>query len=290
MIKPNDHWWYAVVSASPDPEVGDIVNVAVITGRGEYGEVDFIKELPKLSCLVGSTHTGLYRAVLSELNTQACAGTPIGMLRSTFGPQLRISEPRRLRTSATSKVRQQLRHRYLEAAKSRAAREAGVSARAVTRRKLDALITPYLPLVKVDYRKTARAERLYPDARAFFANPVPPLDRALRTRAKDLLIGAVSVGQGHPISQSRDTVARVQQAFWQYRQAREEIEEQSGRRLRLLGVVIAEDDASMTMEGRELALHMWGQDADGALATDAFGFSDMLRKEIGWLGNGAAQA
>jgi hypothetical protein len=264
-------YWYAVISALPDPELGERVNVALMLCSHRWAKIEFIDELPKLSCLALERDLTLYRTVLNSLVSKVNSAEDYFGLSMRLGPHFEVSQPRELYHAPDGRTLRNLRNRYLRLPKDPEQRRTRRNPQAQASQRLDAALERIMP-IGFELEKTASVERLYPEvARAHvFHAPVPRLNRAVRLGDHDVLIGSVVVENDNPLGTARDATARISQAFWQYGQARTRIRELTGREIRTLGVVLngTSDRRPEVRSAKEYVLHLWEQDADSLFAPE----------------------
>lgn len=270
-MKQLPEYWYAVISALPDPELGERVNVALMLGINRWARIEFIDELPKLSCLTLERDISLFRSALSALAGRVSSAEDYFGLSIRLGPHFDVSEPRELYSAPEGRTLRNLRNRYLKSPRENEQRRTRRSPQAEASHRLDAALRRVMP-IGAEVEKTASVQRLYPEISEgkVFPTPVPRLNRAIRLGDHDVLIGSVVVERENPIGAARDATARISQAFWQYSQAKSLIKEITGREVRTLGVVLngSSDRRPDVQNAKDYVLHLWKADADSLFAPE----------------------
>lgn len=262
-------YWYTVVSALPDPETEERVNVALIVGGDRWAKVDYVEQLPKLSCLVTDADLRLFRAAITGLERRVHSPEDLYAAAAQLGPHFHLAEPRELFQAPEGRVLRLIRNRFLRLpSEGRASGKRRSVQRAATHR-LDRALQEGLPIAAM-IEKNATAEKLYPqiELNRIFTAPVPRLNRAIRIGDVDVLIGGVVVEHEDPLGAARDATARISQAFWQYHRAKDTIREATGREIRTLGVVLNGTGGQRpeVRSAKEYVLHLWKDDADEIFA------------------------
>jgi hypothetical protein len=264
-------YWYAVISALPDPELGERVNVALMLGTNRWAKIEFIDDLPKLSCLALERDLPLFRSALNALAGRVNSAEDYFGLGIRLGPHFEVSSPRELYHAPEGRTLRNLRNRYLKSPREAEQGRTRRSPQAAASHRLDAALRRILPM-GAEIEKIASVERLYPELTQenVFHAPVPRLNRAIRAGDHDVLIGSVVVEHDNPIGAARDATARISQAFWQYSQAKTQIREITGREVRTLGVVLngTSDHRPDVRSAKEYVLHLWRADADSLFAPE----------------------
>jgi hypothetical protein len=275
-------YWYSLISARPNPEADENINVALLFGNGAPSHIEYGEGLARLGCLVGAFEVSLYRHVLQSVAKDITRFSSVAELRQVIGPQLRISDPRPLNERPSHRITRFLIDEYLPEPQ-----KAGHHRKRHPRvAKLDHTIRDVLShrAAAVEISKRPTPKDLYPSvALELFSVPVPPVDRALRSGARDLLIGGVSLSPRDP-SSVRDPGVRLGRAFWHYKEAKPALERRAHVQIRTLGIIYngaAASDAAH--DAVEYIQHIWQHDADSVVRMDELGGVEQLRREVDWL-------
>src|SRR5690606_7204162 len=255
----NSAWWYALVSASPNPEAGEAINVGLLFGNGRPAFLEFDENLSRLKCLADRFERKMYSDILNDIRSNIRHTTSVSELNQIYGPQLKVSDPRPLYQQPNKTTINRLRRHYLGAVRSRRTHSEERKAVTLVDETISRVAWRYAePLTQ---KKRALPEDLYPrDAKKIFETPVPAIDRVLRTRDKDLLIGAARIGSRKPESAIQGKGTKLGRAFWQYREARPRIEDLTGCRVRMVGLIYNGDGNDQEPEVRdaiEYLSHLW---------------------------------
>jgi hypothetical protein len=281
-----DKQWFALISAAPKPETHESVVVGLVIGTGRRINVEYLKSLPRLACLVSPTEVAVYRAAIQLVGERLQSKDELGLVRSLVGPHLLISEPRQIYCDVTPKLVQRLRRDYLAVSRKEPREEGFRSYSRELYTRLDSLITSVVPLMPMRLERRPTPDKLYPSLPgSIFRSDVPPLHRAIRGPRRDLLIGGVVVADSaDPLDPIRGPTVRVSKAFWQYRQAKEALQRHTGRDIRTVGVLLNGSEAPMpaVLDAKQYIRHLWEADADHVI----FSQTDMrgeFRQDIEWL-------
>lgn len=265
MDKSKGDWWYARVGASPRPEAGELVNIGLILGNGEAADLEAASELPRLKGLVAPSERRVYEEMIAALRESIRDGKNLQVLRQTYGPQIKISEPRRLYSEPDDDLRGALRRKLLETPEEPGAAPSGP--REEAEEELERVVSRVVQLgYEVTRRPTPR--RLYKDRwKEVFPTSVPRLAYALRSKAQreDVLVDGVVIHADDPDYPVRTgQVSRIGRAFWEYRRAQETILRVVGRRVRTVGMIFNGHVAELpeVRDAKEYIQHVWDEDLD----------------------------
>jgi len=283
----SSHWWYSLVSAEPDPEAGERVNVGLLIGNGRLLQLEYDPDLPRVRCITDPTDRRLLSEALRAAAKSLSRFEELTSLRSFLGPQVSISPPRGLYAQPDRRTIAALKERYLRDPSKGSAKRS--KARRVSR--IDDALKPILHRsIRYQLRKSVTPEKLYPE-QPIFDVPVPALDRAVRSDTRDLLIGGVTVRQKSPLKTIQGTITvRLGRAFWHYSEAKERIHSQVGREVRTLGLVFntAQSRTSELDEAIEYLEHVWGRDVDRFVVVEGENAEGAdLEPEMEWLDRSA---
>jgi len=266
-------YWFSVVSALPDPEAIERVNVAIAVGDYNRVRIHYLNDLPKLACLVSPNQVKVFRAVLAGLAERVRTPEDYFLASKTLGPHFHVEAPRELYHPPDSSILRLLADRYLQVHKGEKKKAVRKSVQRIASKRLDILLTETLPMGAI-VEKVATVDRLYPKLApaGVFSAEVPRLNRAVRFSDVDILIGSIVVedtGDIDPLEITRDAAARISQAFWQYSQARSIVRTETGRDLKTLGIIFnGSSDRPEVVSAKRFVRHLWEADADKLLAPE----------------------
>jgi hypothetical protein len=259
---PNTGWWYSFVTASPLPETGEAVNVGVVIGNGEIDQVAFAPGLPRLGGLVRLSERKAYEDVLRVVQEDARRGIDLDSLKATIGPQMQIGVRRELRYAPDKPIVDILIRRYLAGAGFPTQED---EAKLVwrSRKELDEAIARVVNISMERIEERPSAQSLYPNVSAFRDKKVPRLGRALVGPRRDLLIDALILEPGKTTLAVRSATQRIGRAFWYYDRYKADIRIETGKELRLVGVLINNDgDSSEVADASAYIEENWKQHAE----------------------------
>jgi hypothetical protein len=281
-------WWYAPVAVSPDPDAGELVNVALLFGNGALDSLEFDEGLPRLTCLVDSFERRLLEEMLQSISMSLSKLGTISQINTIFGPQIRVADPRPLYDRPGKDVRDLLRRQFLRTGKARERTTAGPRTPQIDR-TLQKVLSQHAFDVRIERRVSPRD--LFPRvAERLFRVEVPSIDRALRSGNRDLLIGGAKLNARHPDSTIRGRGVRLGQAFWHYRSARGEIEQLTGRQVRTVGLIFngATTERPAAREAVEYLEHIWAPDVDLVIHGERESDLVRLQEEVSWVASASS--
>jgi hypothetical protein len=283
MTETNPRHWYALISASPRPEAGEAVNVGVLYGNGAPVHLDYVEQLPRLVGLVAPEELYLFRGILSAIAERVETGADLPTLRSTIGPQLRISPPHELFKAPSEQVFSLLRHRYLTTPTAREALREETRLVQRSEKRLDRLLGGVVRF-GLDIVEDVTFDKLYASKREELPTVrVPRLARAFRGHARDLLVDGVLIEAQTADFAVRSATTRVSRAFWYYDRLRQAIQTVDGREIRTVGVLLTrpKEHAPEVIEARDYIRHVWERDALVVDSSQPDG-QDVLREQMVW--------
>lgn len=106
-------YWYSVVYALPNPELGDRVSVALVVSDDDECSLDFIPHLPKLGCIVNSNLFSFFKQQLEIIKSYINNSDQFLNLPARSGPHFQFSPPRELYTKPDERVLEILKMYHL---------------------------------------------------------------------------------------------------------------------------------------------------------------------------------
>lgn len=281
-------FWYSLVAASPIPERGEAVNVAVLLGNGAPYAIRFLDRLPRLACIAASDEINVYQAVLEGIAEAIEHGATLESLAVTLGPQMFLRKPRALFHEPSAELFDRLERQFL-APPSQPVRR--INEEALIRRSLakldEEIAKSRIKGVTVAHR--VRPKSLYEGKLdRYVAFRVPPIARALRSFGRDVLLDGLVVEETHDPVALRSSVSRIGQAFYAYDKLRKVIRERTSREIRTVGVLQpgSPSDSEDTRAMREFIKEMWSHHAlviDG----DQESIEAQLHEQMKWVAGAA---
>lgn len=277
-------WWYSLIRAAPQPESGEAVNVAVIVGNGALEGLTFEPGLPRLAPLCSRRDRLVYDGILRQVAKEITEYGSLQDLLQALGPQLMVSEQRRLFGRPDAGTLSGLRRRFLvQAHETEDEHEARVLMEGRKRLANEISRKARLGIREiVEHPTPARLYRRHSEWAAGIR--IPKLGRAVRGDRRDLLIDAVMLDPSPRGLRTAIEVAtaRIHRAFWYYRKLRAEIGELEQREIRTTGMLITPPGAEgpEVRDARDFILSEWHRTADHVIDTRD-GSTD-LEKDLAW--------
>ena len=276
--------WYSLVSAAPVPETGEAVNVAIVFGNGRANYLDFVRSLPRLSCLLPSAEIALYAEILEGCKDRIDRGIDPLELAALLGPQLFMRPPRTLYAEMSDQLVSQLRHRYRASPRNDdPADEDALVQR--SRQQLDRVVRrTRFPQSMIQTEVTP--PKLYEGRfKGLSGHRVPRLSLALRDRGRDLLLDSVAIEQPYQARDIRDVASRISQAFFMYDQYRGPIRDLTGTEVRTVGVLypLPETAPAPLKDLFEFTQKIWTDQHARVITGSVEEIADQLRRDTDWV-------
>jgi hypothetical protein len=223
-----------------------------------------VDELPRLEGIATESERRLFAHVLADVDRRVHEGVDLDQLRAQLGPQLVIAAPRQLLVEADRSVLARLRRRYLERPVEEPS-EPVTHERRLAEKYLDKMLGGLLSAPGPKPMRRVTPERLFPDLPPkVFRGRVPPLARAVRGAADDVLIDGVMIEPSRIDESVRVATVRIDRAFWYYDRARKAIENAVGRRVFTVGILLdaANHKDSSVEDARLYVREAWDRHAD----------------------------
>jgi hypothetical protein len=260
---PN-RYWYSLVAASPAPETGESVNVAVLFGNGQAVHLAYRDHLPRLCGIAAADEINVYEAVLSSVAKRVGQGLDVATVAGMLAPQMFLKAPRLLLQDLSDSLIETIRDRYLTTPQGP---PASLNVDALVRKsvaRLDRTINELKPTGVIVQRNVRPSTLFEGKLDRFVPFTVPKLARAFRGFGRDVLIDSLEVDDLQATANVRVAAARIGQAFFAYDQKlRPLVRDYAGREFRTLGILHpanAEESAN-TLELREYIKDSWAQHA-----------------------------
>ena len=275
-IQDADEHWYALISASPRPETGECANVGLVVGNGTVASLNYVPHLPRLCGLAAPDEVRVYEQLLEALaeSVRRRERTGVSDLPALLGPQLSLQPRRRLYRQPSDALLEQLRERFLAAARPGPLvdGEDALVARSVAQldEQLGVVRRPGV-LVYADVRPRALYEGKLD---RFVPFRVPRLARALRGPRRDVLVDSLAITADDDTKDVRAVAFRIAQAFYTYQVSLKSIiRSHAAREIRTVGVLqrSSAQGSIDTAELRAFVLDAWGHHGEviDGNATDA---------------------
>lgn len=262
-MREPERYWYSLIGASPFPESGESVNVAVAFGNGKIVNIDFDERLSRLQGLVSADHRALFSAILKQLHSSITAGLTLDQLAITLGPQFVIGQPRSLQVEYSDRVIRALRAAYLAPAPS-------------PREQVESFLKESLRTLDHFYREVDHAGVQYVRGRRsltelyqhkldrYVTVKVPPIRRMIRAEKRDVLLNTLRIRPGIPESIIDNHVARASRQFYAFKELESQIRLHAGKEVMLVGIIqpLPTDATRAEVELANWASEVWQSDAN----------------------------
>jgi hypothetical protein len=259
-----DHHWFSLVGASPSPESGESVNVAVVFGNGRAYGLRYLHRLPRLAGIAAADEVNVYEAVLHHVAEQIDRGAPLDLLRPMLAPQMLVSEPKALHRMPDDELMESIVASYLSAPKEP---ERTVNLEALIRKSTARLQSQIeqLQIKGLMVQQNVRPHNLFAgklDRVVPFR--VPKLARALRGFSRDVLVDSLVIESSQDRGTIRMATARIGEAFFAYdAKLKHLVRAHTRRELRTVGVLHpgSRDDSADIQALRDYIRDHWSKHA-----------------------------
>lgn len=273
---------FAIVSASPTPELGERANVAIVVGNGTPTKVLTAPGVPRLAGMIATDEVGVYGRMLSGLEQLVDAGATWEEVSVRLGPQFTTGPLQPLLAPYSEDTFRVLRAAILErpivpyrTEAETADRRAGVM--------LARLVDQLRPRGTVVVRRKS-IEDLYQAKLSRFVNYSIPKARAVvRGEGRDIVLDSVLVEPSRSKGPVNVGVMRASRIFHAYHRLESLIERQAATKVQRVGVILPSESkpTADSIAAREWVRAVWEVDAlviDG----DHEPLSEVLRDRLTW--------
>ncbi len=235
--------WFALLGASPRPELQERAAVGLVIGNGVVTRVAFESHLPRLRGVATVRQIAVFERLLRGAAERAQRGIEVAELEAMLGPQIQLLKRRELSVPVTKELIERLSDQYLQSPRVTSVREQARALRGDSIRWLDGFLESSAPLASTIVAN-ATVKRLYDrDLQRYVSFRIPSIARAVRVGDADILIESLLIDDGPKTAPLREVASRASMSFFAFDALRNRIRSATAREVHCVGVLQHTDQA-----------------------------------------------